>query len=217
MAASHREPDISGSPPQGSLNTTGVYPVAVSRKIRKSDKSFTAEQVLAMERAATRARDRAYFLYHVETGLRVSDVLGTRLEHVDWKQYRTWTFDFKKDKWRWIYWPARVAPALKMWLKERLVTRDQETREQAQLLFPFSEKTANRIIKLLAAKIDYPLGDLASAHFCRHTFIRLSRRAGRDIKAVQQNTGDTVKTILEWYSELSGDDMRREMEDKPIY
>ncbi len=40
-------------------------------------------------------------------------------------------------------------------------------------------------------------------HWLRHTFIRLSRRAGRDIKFVQQNTGDSLKTILEHYEGLT--------------
>lgn len=186
----------------------------LSKRIPKADKFFPADSVREMERVCESARDRAYLLYHVQTGLRVSDVVGTRLEHIEWAGFRTWTFDHKKDAWRWIYWPESVKGSIKMWLKERL--KDSESKEQKQLLFPFSEKTANRIIQRLARAIGFRYADLCSSHWCRHTFIRLSRASGRDIKAVQQNTGDTVGTILKWYAELGEDQMRIEMEEKPI-
>ena len=60
------------------------------------------------------------------------------------------------------------------------------------------------------------LSDRVSSHWLRHTFIRLSKRAGRDVKAVQQNTGDTIQTILEWYEELSDEEMGEEIQGKPL-
>jgi len=39
---------------------------------------------------------------------------------------------------------------------------------------------------------------------------------GRDIKVVQQNTGDTIETILKYYRDLSIEDRVREMEEKPL-
>lgn len=190
--------------------------LVVSRKISKGDKYFPVDVVRAMERVAESARDRAYLLYHIQTGLRVSDVVATRIEHIDWKEFRTYTFDHKKDSWRWVYWAASLKGPLKMWLKERLARKDLESREQKQLLFPFSEKTANRIIKGLATSAGFRYSSLVSSHWCRHTFIKLSRAAGRDIKAVQQNTGDTIRTLLDWYSNFSKDEMRREIDNKPI-
>lgn len=186
------------------------------QKVRKGDKYFPAMWVRKMGDAAENARDLAYFLYHTQTGLRVSDVLSTRIEHVDWQQCRTWTFDHKKDTWRHVYWPESLKGPLKMWLKERQNMVEELDREQKQLLFPFTDKTANRIIKRLATKVSFPFAKSVGSHWCRHTFIRLSRQAGRDIKAVQQNTGDTIKTLLEWYSDLSHEDMRNEIENKPI-
>lgn len=190
--------------------------LVVSGKISKGDKYFPAAWVQKMGEAAESARDRAYLLYHIQTGLRVSDVLSTRLEHLDWQGCRSYTFDHKKDAWRWVYWPESLKGPLKMWLKERQNTQEELGREQKQLLFPFTEKTANRIIKRLASRVGFQYATKVGSHWCRHTFIRLSRAAGRDIKAVQQNTGDTVKTLLEWYSDLSHEDLRREIDQKPI-
>lgn len=188
----------------------------VSEKIRKGDKYFPAEWVQRIAEAMDSARDRAYFLYHIHTGLRVNDVLSTRLEHLDWQLCRTYTYDHKKDSWRHVYWPESIKGILKMWLKERQNTIEVLDKEQKQLLFPFTDKTANRIIQRWAAKVSFPYASKVGSHWCRHTFIRLSRQVGRDIKAVQANTGDTVRTLLEWYADLSHEDMRREIEQKPI-
>ena len=185
--------------------------LVVSNKISKGDKYFPQEWLKKMFEACDNVRDKAYLHYHVETGLRVSDVVGTEEVHVDWQNMKTYTYDHKKDQWRWVYWPESVKASLKMWLKQRQIEGIKDKR-----LFPFTEKTANRIVQHWAKVINFPFASQVASHWLRHTFIRLSRKAGRDIKAVQQNTGDTVKTILEWYSDLSSEDMRQEIENKPL-
>lgn len=183
----------------------------MSKKISKGDKFIPEEYLKKLYDIIDNPRDKAYIIYHAETGLRVSDVLGTELVHVDWQNLKTYTYDFKKDTWRFVYFPDKVKAALKMWLLER---ENQGIKDK--LLFPFSEKTANRILKHWCKQINFPYFELVGSHWLRHTFIRLSRKAGRDIKAVQQNTGDTIKTILEWYSDLSSADMREEIDNKPL-
>lgn len=185
--------------------------LVVSSKLHKGDKYIPEKYVQLLYETIDDPKDKAYVMYHIETGLRVSDVVNTELVHVDWQNGKTYTYDHKKDAWRWIYWPMKVKASLKMWLKQRQIKEIKDKR-----LFPFSEKTANRILKKWCKKIDFPFADIVGSHWCRHTFIRLSRKTGRDIKAVQQNTGDTVKTILEWYSDLNSEDMRNEIE-KPLF
>ena len=181
----------------------------VSNKIPKGDKYIPQVWLRKLYDVIDNIRDKAYLRYHIGTGLRVSDVCGTEIVHIDWQNCRTYTYDHKKDEWRYVYFPVNVKADLKMWLKQRQIEGIKDKR-----LFPFSTKTANRIIKYWAEKIEFPHANLISSHWCRHTFIRHSRKIGRDIKAVQQNTGDTVKTLLEWYSDLSMEDMRYEMEKK---
>ena len=185
--------------------------LVVSKKIQKGDKYISSVWVPQFFAACDSVRDEAYLRYHIETGLRVSDVVGTELVHVDWQQCRTYTYDHKKDEWRFVYWPEKIKGVLKQWLKFRQATDIKDKR-----LFPFSQKTANRIIKDVACKVGFPHADLISSHWCRHTFVVLSRKAGRDIKAVQQNTGDSIKTLLEWYSNLNSEDMRAEIEERSI-
>lgn len=185
--------------------------LVVSKKISKGDKYINEEYLKKLYDTIDNVRDKTYIMYHSQTGLRVTDVINTELVHIDWDNFRTYTYDYKKDKWRYVYFPEFVKAQLKMWLKQRQIEDIKDKR-----LFPFSEKTANRILKRWCKKIDFPYSNVVSSHWLRHTFIRLSRKSGRDIKAVQQNTGDTVKTILEWYSDLSSEDMKQEIGDKPL-
>jgi len=183
----------------------------LSKKISKSDKYIPPNILKKILNSVDNLRDEAYIMYHVETGLRVTDVVHTEKVHIDFQNYRTYTYDYKKDTWRWVYWPEKVKSVIKKWLKQMQIENIK-----SKYLFPFSEKTANRIIKKWSKNVDFQYSELVSSHWLRHTFIRLSRKKGRDIKAVQQNTGDTIKTLLEWYSDLSSEDMRDEIEGKSL-
>jgi len=134
-----------------------------------------------------------------------------RINNIEFANHRTHTYDFKKDSWRMVYWPEFVGSTLKRWLEYR-----KAKRIKGELLFPFTKKTANRILKRWCQEIGFRHADLVSSHWLRHTFIRLSRRSGRDIKAVEQNTGDTILTILKWYEGLTDEEMGQEIEGKPL-
>ena len=185
--------------------------LTLSKKISKGDKYIPEEYLKKLYNLCDNVRDKTYMMYHSQTGLRVTDIVHSEVVHIDWDNFRTYTYDHKKDKWRWIYFPEFVKAQLKMWFKQRQIEDIKDKR-----IFPFSEKTANRILKRWCKKIEFPYADIVGSHWLRHTFIRLSRKVGRDIKAVQQNTGDTVKTILEWYSDLSMEDMKSEIGDKVL-
>ena len=198
--------------------------LVLSKKIPKSDKYFPIEIVRKLYDTVDNIRDKFYLMWHIETGVRVSDIvgqkkrdksdreLGQEINQIDWDNNRIYTYDHKKDVWRWVYFSEKVRSMLKIWLKER-----QNLGINDRQLFPYSEKTCNRIIKKWCKKIGFQYCDLAGSHWCRHTFIRLSRKANRDIKSVQQNTGDKIATLLEWYSDLSSEDMRQELENKPFF
>lgn len=197
--------------------------LVLSKKIPKSDKYLPKEVVIKLYNTIDNIRDKFYIMWHIETGVRVSDIvgqkkavaaereLGQEIHNIEWDNNRIHTYDHKKDKWRWVYFNDKTRAMLKQWMKERqnLGIKDRQ-------LFPYSEKTCNRILKRWCSEVGFIYSNVVGSHWCRHTFIRLSRMAGRDIKAVQQNTGDTVKTLLEWYADLSSEDMRKELQGKSI-
>jgi len=170
--------------------------------IRKSEKYLPAAFLKKLYGAVDSLRDLAYIQFQAETGLRIMDVLGTEVRNLDWEEHKVLIWDEKKDEWRTVYFPPFVGSTLRMYLKTRT--------EKYKRVFPFSEKTANRIVKHWCAKLGFAYSDKVSTHWLRHTFIRLSRRGGRDIKFVQQNTGDSLKTILEHYEGLTYEEMRAE-------
>jgi len=177
----------------------------IIKKIPKGDKYIPPDWIKKFYDSCEDVGDKTYLMYHIETGLRVSDVVNTEIVHIDFLECRTYTYDHKKDTWRYIYFPDSVKYQIKQWLKIR-----QNLNIKDKRLFPFSAKTANRILKKIAKKINFSYYKEISSHWCRHTYIRNSRAMGRDIKAVQQNTGDTVKTLLDWYSDLSKEQLRKE-------
>lgn len=185
--------------------------VVLSKGLDKVDKYLRAQDLKALYDRIDNPRDRAYIMYHAETGLRVRDVVRTEWVHVKWQECRTYTYDHKKDEWRWVYWPESVKPALKMWRLHM-----ESSGLKSETLFPFCERTATRILRGWLRTLGHPLSERAGSHWLRHTFVRLSRRAGRDIKAVQQNTGDSLTTILNWYSSLNSEDMREQIEGRPL-
>jgi len=198
--------------------------LVVSKRVLKSDKYFPIEVASRMIQLADNIRDKFYLAWHFETGVRVSDIvgqvdkkgsgrlLGQEIHNIDWDNNRVWTYDHKKDSWRYVYFPKKVRGLLKIWLKER-----QNLGFKSRQLFPYSEKTCNRIVKRWAKEAGFQYAVICGTHWCRHTFIRLSRRVGRDIKAVQQNTGDTIPTLLNWYADLGTEEMHIEVDEKPIF
>ncbi len=181
------------------------------KKIDKGDKYIPIEWVKKLYDSIDNPRDKAYLMTHIETGLRVSDIIGIELVHLELKDNQVYVYDKKKDKWRWVIFPDTINGAIKMWLKQRQIEDIKDKK-----LFPFSEKTANRIIKKWCERIGFPLYREVSSHWCRHTYIRLSQKAGRNIKIVQQNTGDKIETILEWYSDMTMEDRKKETNERPL-
>ena len=59
--------------------------LVVSRILPKTDKYIPESWLRKFYEKVDDVRDKTYLMYHIETGLRVSDVLSTELVHVDWK------------------------------------------------------------------------------------------------------------------------------------
>ncbi len=139
--------------------------------IRKSEKYLPADLLRKLYDQVDDLRDLAYLQFHAETGLRIEDVLQVEIRNLEWEENRALVWDEKKDEWRTVYFPPFVGSTLRIYLKART--------EKGKRLFPFSAKTANRIVKRWCMELGFRYADKVSTHWLRHTFIRLSRRAGR--------------------------------------
>ncbi|TET90468.1 MAG: site-specific integrase [Methanomassiliicoccales archaeon] len=195
----------------------------MSINVSRTDKYFNEADVRQLLSSIAILEDKALIAFGIDTGLRVSEVVGVITSNINFDENAVLAYDHKKDEWRNVIFTQPVGNLLQMYLNERS-TKDQR-------LFPFSWKTAERKVKrwckVAGIKISdgtrkvngkvVPEGETyCTWHYCRGTFMRMSRRVGRDMKVVQQNTGDSVRTILEYYGDLSLEDRAQEMEEKPI-
>lgn len=184
----------------------------MSAKKRVLDKYLSREEIRKLLNVIDDLEDRALVLFALETGLRRSEIVTIQTSNIDFERQVVQVYDEKKDQWRTVIFPRYIAAQLNMYLKARS--------HKSPLLFPFSSRTANRKLKRWCnrAQIRLDSSNLTSVtfHWLRHTFIRRSKMAGRDIKIVQQNTGDTIETILKYYRDLSIEDRVIEMENKPL-
>jgi len=132
------------------MNTKSLI---VSPKIPKTDKFIPADILIRLYDTIDNIRDLFYVMWHCETGVRISDIVGIKrkgrerqigqeVRNIDWENNRIHTYDHKKDDWRFVYFPAKVRSKLKLWLKER-----QNMQIKGRELFPISEKTCGRILR----------------------------------------------------------------------
>ncbi len=183
-----------------------------SKRVDNSHKYLSEEELQRLLNTIGDLEDKTLIVFSLETGLRRSEIVTIRTADIDFERQTVKVFDEKKDEWRQVVFPQYVGTQLRMYLKAR--------KQRSPLLFPFSHRTANRKLQRWCAaagiRLDSKGRTQVSFHWLRHTFIRRSKMAGRDIKVVQQNTGDTIETILKYYRDLSIEDRIREMEEKPL-
>ena len=151
--------------------------------------------------------DKSLIASGLDLGCRVSEIVTISTSNINLKEQVIKLWDEKKDIWRECVITHPTAQLIKMYLNSR--------QKRSPLLFPFSYKTANRRLKKWCKIAGIPK-EKAHWHTLRHTYIVQSRLKGRDIKCVQQQTGDSLLTLLRIYSNLTIEDRRKISEEKPI-
>lgn len=139
---------------------------------------------------------RLMFRMGLELGPRVSEIIGIRWEDLDTDRLIVTVWDEKKDVHRFCTMPDGL------W--EELAAYRGMIDTRRGRLFPITDKTANRWLKELAEAAG--LKRRVWWHMMRHTHVVHSRRAGRDWDWISQQTGDSVATLIKWYSRLSFED-----------
>lgn len=185
----------------------------MSEKILPSEKCLTEKEIQKLLSVIDQIEDKTLILFTLETGLRRSEVVEILTSNIDYKRQTVKIYDEKKDEWRIVVFPEYIGSQVKMYLNSRNLN--------SPYLFSFCGRTANRRLKkwcrragIRSSKSDKTL---VTFHWLRHTFIRRSKMAGREIKVVQQNTGDTIETILKYYRKPSIEQCKQEIEAKRIF
>ncbi len=195
----------------------------VSRGIRKRADNYplTALEVrralAETEKAQDGKRDRMILLLGVHTGARVNELTTLRKDKIDWSNDQLILWDQKKDtkmvrrrdgsvqrvpqpqkKWRRVQVPHDLMAELKRYAAS----------VDGELVFPYDYRLFESVMKR------YFPGK--SWHCMRHTYVTLSREAGRSIEYIMQQTGDSWAMISKTYEAVRPQRMRHETAI-PIY
>jgi len=183
----------------GQITTMGKSRRAKPRSRRPHFESLTLEEVQELLRSTDRIEIRALFELALTTGIRRADIVDIEIERVNLKKRHIDFWEQKKERMHRVFLEPDVVTTLRMYI--RTLPKEQK------LLFKFRQRTAYNYLQkyLERAHIQKRL----RFHDLRTTFIRLSRKLGRSIKYVMQQTGDTAQVILEHYEHMTDEEMHQ--------
>ena len=164
---------------------------------RRKKESLTFEELQKVFNCCDTLENLTLIKLAVTTGIRREDLHNIELMNVDLERRIINFWEEKKDR----MWTVALEPDVVQTLTMYIATIPKKQR----YLFDFTGRTGyNRFQKILKkAEITKHL----EFHALRRTFIRLSRRMGRDIRFVMDQTGDQARTLLEEYEGYTIDEM----------
>ena len=176
-------------------------PESLPRAIAPSD----VKQLLSV---VTRVRDRALFLLLLRTGMRIGELLDTKVDEVSMQDKKIVLYQAQKTgTGRVVYFSDDAQSALKAWLKER-------DRNKEYLFYPqggcqFTYGGAREIFLKYLRKAGL-LHKGYTIHCLRHTFASELLNAGMRLECLQKLLGHTSLEVTRRYARLT--DKTREEE-----
>lgn len=186
-------------------------------RVRISNDPLTKEDALRLMSGITDDRDRMLIELGINTGTRVNEMASLRVDKVDFVNNAITVWDDKHNKhkgnkkagtyvklsegtWRKIEVDPRVMIRLHKWYIHN-VKVDQE------MFWDVSWITLERAVAQWTKSV---LHNEKRWHCLRDTFVTLSREQGKSLEYVMKQTGDTGAMILNRYSKITPDRMKRE-------
>jgi integrase len=186
--------------PNPESNKTG------KQRNRYSNDPLTKQEVEQLLSKVDNLRDYTLLLLGFYSGVRVGE-LCFDYNCIVWEESYVSIWDEKKDRYRKIYVPEYVLNSLTRYWNEREDRRSPK-------FFDMSKKTVERIIQHWTRQV---LKKPKSWHCVRHTYITLSFESNIPISIVIENTGDRPATILQYYTRLSPNFIKGEINQKPLF
>jgi integrase len=173
---------------------------------RYSNDPLTKPQVEHLLNKVDNLKDYTLLLLGFYSGVRVGE-LCFDYTSIIWEESYVNIWDEKKDRYRKVYVPETVLNSLRRYWNER------EDRKSPKF-FDMSAKTVERIIQHWTRQV---LNNPKSWHCVRHTYITLSFESNIPISVVIENTGDRPATILQYYTRLSPNFIKNEINQKSLF
>lgn len=164
----------------------------------------TAEIERATSPAKRRAAVRDHLLVQIglTMGLRVSELVGLDIEHLDFEGRNCLVSQGKGDKDRYVPIPPAVVTALRSWISDRT----------AGPVFtqPNGRRLAVRTVQLRVKRLAKRAGITRNVkcHTLRHTFATRMVDTGADVRLVQELMGHASLSTTEVYLHVSTERMR---------
>ncbi|MFW3145986.1 MAG: tyrosine-type recombinase/integrase [Thermoplasmatota archaeon] len=175
--------------------------------LKKIKESLTFKEVQELIDACNTLEEKALIEVALSTGIRRNDIINIEVNRVDLDNHKLVFWEEKKDRLWMVAIPPEVVQTLRMYIRT--------LPEEQRYLFPFSGRTAyNKVQKILRRT---SIRKHIPFHSLRRTYIRLSKRLGRDTRFVMDQTGDTARVILEHYEGYTVDEMSEMMKEDNIF
>lgn len=135
-----------------------------------------------------------------DTGARAGEIIAISAEHFDFDKEQMVLWDTKKKSWKVIPLSDDTLNIVTMYLRSTNIKSK---------LFKVTTRTLNNWLSVACKREDIKpdIGTRIRWHSWRGTFIRTHRSHGD--KWLMQVTGDSYMTLLNYYEELTDDDLRK--------
>ncbi|NFO88537.1 integrase [Clostridium botulinum] len=178
-----------------------------TRLPKRLRKALTIEELEKVRLACINVRERALVEFIFATGCRISEVVATNVNDVDFSN-NTLKVIGKGDKQRIVFFSDKT----KLHLKNYIDTR----KDNKEALFIATKKPYNRVsrraLELTVSKIGKRtnIGKSVFPHLLRHTMATLGLQSGADITTIQHLLGHTTPSTTQIYAENSLDNLKHE-------
>ena len=196
---------------EGRADTNPAKAIATPRKEQALPRTLSVTEAGAVVEARGRegalgARDRALLELLYATGLRVSELVGLRLEDVDLSARQVRTVG-KGRKERIVPFGRAAGDAVKAWLRERATLRPAGKDADFVFLNAHAGRLTDRSVRRILdrAMLSADVSRHASPHALRHSFATHLLAAGADLRSIQELLGHASLSTTQRYTHLDAE------------
>ncbi len=196
---------------EGRVGANPAKAIATPRRERSLPRTLSVTEAGAVVEAKGRegalgARDRALLELLYATGLRVSELVGLRLEDVDLSARQVRTVG-KGRKERIVPFGRAAADAVKTWLRAREELRPSARDAAVVFLNARAGRLTDRSVRRILdrAMSAAGVGRHASPHALRHSFATHLLAAGADLRSIQELLGHASLSTTQRYTHLDAE------------
>jgi integrase/recombinase XerC len=193
---------------EGGVDANPAKAIATPRKEHALPRTLSVTEAGAVVEARGRegalgARDRALLELLYATGLRVSELVGLRLEDVDLSARQVRTVG-KGRKERIVPFGRPAGDAVKAWLRERTALRPAGKDADFVFLNAHAGRLTDRSVRRILdrAMLGADVSRHASPHALRHSFATHLLAAGADLRSIQELLGHASLSTTQRYTHL---------------